>query len=132
MLLKKYLLILDVCILYEKTVEIVGVSLAYAHISSKLYYFFVKQVSLEYDEDRALHTLPPGLVVKTSSIIGAGLGVFTEREIPPRVMFGPYGGVEIHDEMTAHDSGYCWQVKLLYSLEFMIRFYVFFSKGCGV
>jgi hypothetical protein len=74
--------------------------------------FFVTQMGLEYDEDRALHTLPPGLVVKPSSIIGAGLGVFTEREIPPRVMFGPYGGVEIHDEMTAHDSGYCWQVKL--------------------
>ena len=60
--------------------------------------------------DRALHTLPPGLVVKSSNIIGAGLGVFTEKEIAPRVMFGPYGGVEVFDEMIAHDSGYCWQV----------------------
>ncbi|XP_060558031.1 zinc finger protein 737-like [Ruditapes philippinarum] len=79
-------------------------------IHGPLQYIRDTVVNLEYDEDRALHTLPPGLVVKPSSIIGAGLGVFTEREIPPRVMFGPYGGVEIHDEMTAHDSGYCWQI----------------------
>jgi hypothetical protein len=67
-------------------------------------------VNTEYDEDRALHTLPPGLVVKPSGIFGAGLGVFTDYEIPARVMFGPYGGVKTCDAKLAHDSGYCWQV----------------------
>ncbi|XP_045178773.2 zinc finger protein 85-like isoform X2 [Mercenaria mercenaria] len=79
-------------------------------VHGALEYIRDAEVSSEYDPDRALHTLPPGLVVKPSGIVGAGLGVFTEEEIQPRVMFGPYGGVKIYDEMKAHDSGYCWQI----------------------
>ncbi|KAL4222938.1 Histone-lysine N-methyltransferase prdm9 [Mactra antiquata] len=68
------------------------------------------EVIEEFDADRALHTLPLGLIVKDSSIPNAGLGVFTEKEIPARVMFGPYGGVKSYNLQKAHDSGYCWQI----------------------
>ena len=58
----------------------------------------------------AIQSLPPGLEVKSSSIVGAGRGVFTNTEIPTRTMFGPYGGVKVTDAEKAHTSGYCWQV----------------------
>ena len=68
------------------------------------------QTSDIHDTDRALHSLPDGFVVKESNISGAGLGVFTEKEIPARTKFGPYGGIRVTDPGKAHQSGYCWQV----------------------
>ena len=61
------------------------------------------------DPDRALHSLPPNLYVKESSIRGAGMGAFTREAIPARTMFGPYGGTIMKDPDLAHSSGYCWQ-----------------------
>ncbi|XP_053387483.1 zinc finger protein 271-like isoform X2 [Mercenaria mercenaria] len=79
-------------------------------IHGPLEYIQDTEVLNSQDPDRALHSLPPDLVVKNSSIKGAGLGVFTEKEIPARVMFGPYGGVIVTDPEKAHKSGYCWQI----------------------
>ncbi|XP_035827333.1 histone-lysine N-methyltransferase PRDM9 [Aplysia californica] len=55
-------------------------------------------------------TLPEGLIIKRSTIPGAGLGVFAVKDFPSRTRFGPYGGKKVKDEATAHLSGYCWQV----------------------
>ncbi|XP_048876108.1 zinc finger protein 345-like isoform X1 [Brienomyrus brachyistius] len=59
---------------------------------------------------RALLTLPPGLEVQTSSIPGAGQGVFSQGQTVPRgVHYGPYEG-EVMDKEQAIDSGYSWVV----------------------
>ncbi|XP_072570007.1 uncharacterized protein [Paramormyrops kingsleyae] len=59
---------------------------------------------------RALLTLPPGLEVRSSSIPGAGQGVFNQGQTVPRgVHYGPYEG-EVTDREQAIDSGYSWVV----------------------
>ncbi|XP_059143954.1 histone-lysine N-methyltransferase PRDM9-like [Physella acuta] len=62
------------------------------------------------DNDYCKKTLPPGLVIKTSNIPDAGLGVFALTSFPARTRFGPYGGKKEKNEQMAHDSGYCWQI----------------------
>ncbi|XP_052222930.1 uncharacterized protein LOC127838901 isoform X2 [Dreissena polymorpha] len=61
----------------------------------------------EDDPNRADHTLPDDLEIKASTILGAGLGVFSKVELASRTMFGPYGGDIINGD---HKSGYCWQI----------------------
>ena len=69
--------------------------------------------------DRAIRSLPPGLVVKESDIPGAGLGVFAEKFFPEGVRFGPYGGETFeYDKEDADRSGYSWVVRI-YCLSFM-------------
>ncbi|XP_052216384.1 histone-lysine N-methyltransferase PRDM9-like isoform X2 [Dreissena polymorpha] len=62
----------------------------------------------EVDPLKADHTVPDCLVIKTSKIAGAGLGVFSKEGLESRVMFGPYGGNIFAENQK---SGYCWQVK---------------------
>nr|XP_054757061.1 zinc finger protein 345-like [Lytechinus pictus] len=59
-------------------------------------------------KDRAIKTLPDGLLVKQSSIPGAGQGVFATKFIPKGHRFGPYDG-DIVDLETGYDSGYSWE-----------------------
>ncbi|XP_052260252.1 zinc finger protein 227-like isoform X2 [Dreissena polymorpha] len=59
------------------------------------------------DPHKAEHTLPDCLEIKSSKIVGAGLGVFSKVALESRIMFGPYGGDIITDN---HKSGYCWQI----------------------
>lgn len=73
-------------------------------------FIYFSQTVAKSDPDQALHSLPEGLEVKTSSIPGAGLGVYTLNDIQPRVMYGPYGGMKTLDQEKAHKSGYAWQV----------------------
>ncbi|KAJ8284465.1 hypothetical protein COCON_G00033150 [Conger conger] len=59
---------------------------------------------------RALLTLPPGLMVGCSSIPGAGLGVFNQRELVPVGMhFGPFEG-EVTSREKALESSYAWAI----------------------
>ncbi|XP_041467346.1 histone-lysine N-methyltransferase PRDM9-like [Lytechinus variegatus] len=60
-------------------------------------------------KDRAIKTLPDGLMVKQSSIPGAGQGVFATKFIPKGYRFGPYEG-DIVDLETGYDSGYAWEI----------------------
>ncbi|XP_063956894.1 zinc finger protein 724-like [Lytechinus pictus] len=60
-------------------------------------------------KDRAMKTLPDGLLVKQSSIPGAGQGVFATKFIPKGYRFGPYEG-DIVDLETGYDSGYAWEI----------------------
>ncbi|XP_041466345.1 histone-lysine N-methyltransferase PRDM9-like [Lytechinus variegatus] len=60
-------------------------------------------------KDRAIKTLPDGLLVKQSSIPGAGKGVFATKFIPKGHRFGPYDG-DIVDLETGYDSGYSWEI----------------------
>lgn len=48
--------------------------------------------------------------VRESSIPDAGLGVWTNRDIPCRSVFGPYEGEITKDAEKAHSTGYAWQV----------------------
>ncbi|KAH3798529.1 hypothetical protein DPMN_152129 [Dreissena polymorpha] len=61
----------------------------------------------EEDPHRAEHTLPDDLEIKTSTIVGAGLGVFTKVGLDNGIMYGPYEGDIITDN---NKSGYCWQI----------------------
>ncbi|XP_036407554.1 histone-lysine N-methyltransferase PRDM9-like [Megalops cyprinoides] len=59
---------------------------------------------------RALLTLPQGLVIGRSSIPGAGLGVFNQGQVVPVGMhFGPYEG-EVTSREKANESGYSWVI----------------------
>uniref|UniRef100_A0A4W5R010 SET domain-containing protein n=1 Tax=Hucho hucho TaxID=62062 RepID=A0A4W5R010_9TELE len=61
--------------------------------------------------DRARHTLPSGLEVRTSGIPEAGLGVFNQgNTVPAGAHYGPYEG-EITDKDRAMESGYSWVVR---------------------
>ncbi|XP_063956495.1 histone-lysine N-methyltransferase PRDM9-like [Lytechinus pictus] len=60
-------------------------------------------------KDRVIKTLPDGLLVKQSSIPGAGQGVFATKFIPKGYRFGPYDG-DIVDLETGYDSGYSWEI----------------------
>uniref|UniRef100_A0A4W5R7D3 SET domain-containing protein n=1 Tax=Hucho hucho TaxID=62062 RepID=A0A4W5R7D3_9TELE len=63
--------------------------------------------------DRARHTLPSGLEVRTSGIPEAGLGVFNQgNTVPAGAHYGPYEG-EITDKDRAMESGYSWVIFLL-------------------
>ncbi|XP_052280899.1 zinc finger protein 724-like [Dreissena polymorpha] len=61
----------------------------------------------EEDPYRSDHTLPEDLEIKTSTIVGAGLGVFPKVGLKSRIMFGPYEGDIITDNQK---SGYRWQI----------------------
>ncbi|XP_029105265.1 histone-lysine N-methyltransferase PRDM9-like isoform X1 [Scleropages formosus] len=59
---------------------------------------------------RALLTLPPGMMVSRSSIPEAGLGVFNQGEtVPVGTHFGPYEG-EVTTREEAIESSYSWVV----------------------
>ena len=62
------------------------------------------------DPEKALHSLPPGLVVQESGIPGAGLGVWTTKEIPACTLFGPYAGEVVVSEQAKSSGYYAWQV----------------------
>ncbi|KAJ8379037.1 hypothetical protein AAFF_G00232060 [Aldrovandia affinis] len=59
---------------------------------------------------RALFTLPRGLVIGRSSIPGAGLGVFNQGQVVPIGMhFGPFEG-EVTSKEKAIESSYSWVI----------------------
>lgn len=60
----------------------------------------------------AMKSLPAEMLVKESSIPGAGRGVFTGQfsTLHKDTIYGPYEGLKIYSERDAHQSGYCWQV----------------------
>lgn len=59
---------------------------------------------------RALFTLPQGLVIGRSKTPGAGLGVFNQGQIVPLGMhFGPFDGEDSNAE-KAIESAYSWVV----------------------
>ena len=61
---------------------------------------------------RALLTLPHGLMIGRSSIPGAGLGVMNQGPtVSPGMHFGPYEGEVITDE-EAVNSDYSWEVSV--------------------
>lgn len=61
---------------------------------------------------RALLTLPQGLVIGRSSISNAGLGVFNQGQTVPLGMhFGPFDG-EVTSEEKALDSAFSWVVSV--------------------
>lgn len=65
---------------------------------------------------RALLTLPQGLVIGRSSIPNAGLGVFNQGQTVPLGMhFGPFDGEETSEE-KALDSSYSWVVSVYLSV----------------
>ncbi|KAK1803146.1 hypothetical protein P4O66_021681 [Electrophorus voltai] len=60
--------------------------------------------------NRARQTLPNGLEIQKSSILGAGLGVFNKgHTVPVGAHFGPYQG-ELVDREEAMNSGYSWVI----------------------
>ena len=58
--------------------------------------------------------VPCPLTVKPSSIIGAGMGVFTNHYIPKRVRMGPFEGrrVDKQDIGNIQDNTYAWEVSV--------------------
>ena len=79
-----------------------------------LFYFiflsFLFSQTFPEDPERALHSLPPSLVVKESGMPGAGLGVWTVQDIPACTLFGPYEGEVVSGEQAKSSGSYAWQV----------------------
>ncbi len=76
-----------------------------------MYLFFYLQTE-PGDTLAADHSLPIGLVLGESTIIGAGTGVFTEERFERGARFGPYRGeiISKYHDIEAHESGYSWLV----------------------
>ncbi|XP_028391540.1 zinc finger protein 124-like [Dendronephthya gigantea] len=57
--------------------------------------------------------VPPGLLIKNSTIPNAGHGVFANCEIPKHEFFGPYLGkiIDAKDAKNYKQSHYVWEVK---------------------
>ena len=73
---------------------------------------FVKDCTVEKGHaNRSALTLPPGLSIRLSGILDAGLGVWNEAsDLPLGLHFGPYEG-QITDDEEAANSGYVWLVR---------------------
>ncbi|XP_076045824.1 uncharacterized protein LOC143028068 [Oratosquilla oratoria] len=62
--------------------------------------------------DRARQTVPWPLSINTSKVPGAGLGVWTNADLPPRLVFGPYEGRLLQETQTpGTESGYGWRIR---------------------
>ena len=59
-------------------------------------------------------SLPPGTVVRQSTIQHAGLGVFTTCWFQRGSTFGPYGGVRLRADVPkdCFDTSYIWEVRV--------------------
>ncbi|CAG5132733.1 unnamed protein product, partial [Candidula unifasciata] len=87
----------------------------YADKTCELYqHIHDSKVPLEYTG--GLHkiyskkTLPPGLIIKKSGILGAGLGVFAAVDIPFGTVFGPYRGKIHHGKIRGKSADFSWQI----------------------
>ena len=69
-----------------------------------------RPISGRRPKDFAFKTIPSSLLIKPSSIAGAGLAVWTKQCLNKGLMLGPYQGVRVDWEMAAHKSGYSWEV----------------------
>lgn len=62
------------------------------------------------EAQRAWLTAPWPLRVAPSQVEGAGLGVWTDAKLPPRLVFGPYEGHILARVEEGTESGYGWRV----------------------
>ncbi|KAG0725411.1 Histone-lysine N-methyltransferase PRDM9 [Chionoecetes opilio] len=60
---------------------------------------------------RARLTAPWPLRVAPSQVEGAGLGVWTDADLPPRLVFGPYEGRFLSRVEEGTESGYGWRLR---------------------
>ncbi|KAA0184141.1 hypothetical protein HAZT_HAZT008043, partial [Hyalella azteca] len=60
---------------------------------------------------RARQSAPWPLVVRYSTIAGAGFGVFTDADLPCCLVFGPYQGSVATKTVDSSESGYGWQIR---------------------
>ncbi|KAK8378355.1 hypothetical protein O3P69_011093 [Scylla paramamosain] len=60
---------------------------------------------------RARLTAPWPLQVAPSQVEGAGLGVWTAADLPPRLVFGPYEGRLLSRVEEGTESGYGWRLR---------------------
>ncbi|XP_066108641.1 histone-lysine N-methyltransferase PRDM9-like isoform X2 [Saccopteryx bilineata] len=72
---------------------------------------FVKDSAVDKGHpNHAALTLPPGLRIRPSGILEAGLGVWNEASaLPVGLHFGPYKG-QITEDEEAGNNGYSWQI----------------------
>ncbi|XP_043226482.1 histone-lysine N-methyltransferase PRDM9-like [Amphibalanus amphitrite] len=63
------------------------------------------------DPERDIKTRPEFLNPGRSKIPGANTGIWTEKDLPARLRFGPYEGIVTADRRQATDSGYSWEIK---------------------
>ena len=62
------------------------------------------------DMQRARLTAPWPLTLGISKVPGAGMGVWTNAELPPQLVFGPYDGHIFSEQQVDKESGYAWKV----------------------
>ncbi|XP_043221236.1 zinc finger protein 37A-like isoform X3 [Amphibalanus amphitrite] len=62
------------------------------------------------DPERDLKTIPQSLSSGLSRIPGSNTGVWTERDVPARVRFGPYDGTITTGQRQAKTTGYSWEI----------------------
>ena len=86
------------------------ISLLSVFFSDPSLYFSLSFQVLFNIEDRALQTLPDGLIIKVSEIPDAGCGVFSRGFISKCTRFGPYEGVIEENNAHKHTNSYSWKV----------------------
>ncbi|CAF1585722.1 unnamed protein product [Rotaria sp. Silwood1] len=55
-------------------------------------------------------TCPDGIIIKSSTILKAGKGVFATKRFEKNTFFGPYMGTRHSNFKSAQESGYAWSI----------------------
>lgn len=55
-------------------------------------------------------TCPDGIIIKPSTILKAGKGVFATKQFEKNTFFGPYIGIRHSNFKNAQESGYAWSI----------------------
>lgn len=65
---------------------------------------------MKHSQSKADLTCPDGMIIKPSTILKAGKGVFARKRFEKNTFFGPYTGVRHSNFQSAQESGYSWSI----------------------
>ncbi|CAF3149842.1 unnamed protein product [Rotaria sp. Silwood2] len=82
----------------------------------------ISKSSLKHSQRLSDLTCPDGIIIKPSTILKAGKGVFATKRFEKNTFFGPYTGTRHSNFKSAQESGYAWSIadkygKMIYIID---------------
>ena len=97
---------------YHKQVYIVDAQVRVHHRvnATRASILSLSKSASKHSERIADLTCPDGVIIKTSSVMQAGNGVFVTKDFEKNTYFGPYTGTRHSNVENALESGYAWSI----------------------